>query len=212
MTAPVALSLFDRTGNITRPWLEAGFEAVIVDIQHPAGETREGRLTRIGADMRDWIPPREIVDRVCFVAAFPPCDHLAVSGARWFAGKGLGKLADSIRLFHVAARWADWFGVPYLIENPVSTISTYWRRPDHTFDPWQYSLLEPSDTYTKKTCLWTGGGFVMPAPRPLPDVQPDDRIHRMSPGPDRANARSATPTGFARAVFEANKPDRRAAA
>lgn len=33
---------------------------------------------------------------------------------------------------------------------------------------------------------------------------PDDRIHKCAPGPDRANTRSATPMGFARAVFAAN--------
>jgi hypothetical protein len=33
---------------------------------------------------------------------------------------------------------------------------------------------------------------------------PDDRIHKCPPGPDRHNIRSATPLGFARAVFEAN--------
>lgn len=33
---------------------------------------------------------------------------------------------------------------------------------------------------------------------------PDNRIHYASPGPDRANFRSATPKGFARAVFDAN--------
>ena len=33
---------------------------------------------------------------------------------------------------------------------------------------------------------------------------PYDRIHKAAPGPDRANYRSATPMGFARAVFKAN--------
>lgn len=34
--------------------------------------------------------------------------------------------------------------------------------------------------------------------------EPDDRIHRAPPGKHRANFRSATPLGFARAVFYAN--------
>jgi hypothetical protein len=33
---------------------------------------------------------------------------------------------------------------------------------------------------------------------------PDNRIHDAGPDDDRANFRSATPRGFARAVFEAN--------
>jgi len=34
--------------------------------------------------------------------------------------------------------------------------------------------------------------------------EPDDRIHKCPPGPDRHNIRSATPLGFSRAVFRAN--------
>lgn len=45
-------------------------------------------------------------------------------------------------------------------------------------------------------------------PEPQPDLslgKPDDRIHKAPPGPERANFRSATPMGFAEAVFNANK-------
>lgn len=47
----------------------------------------------------------EFLERVAFVTAFPPCTHLAVSGARWFKGKGLRKLADSIHMFATAAEF-----------------------------------------------------------------------------------------------------------
>ena len=203
---PVIVALYSKTDTMVQPWLDAGYGAVTVDLQHPAGEVSYNRLTRIGADMRTWVPPRWLATaEIALTVAFPPCDHLAVSGARWFAGKGLGALSDSIRLFERAAFWCEWFGAPYLIENPVSTISSYWRKPDYTFHPWQYSGFEPADAYTKKTCLWTGNGFVMPAPRHAADVQPDDRIHKAPPSEQRADFRSATPLGFARAVFEANQ-------
>lgn len=199
------VNLFAKTRSMAAPWIEAGHKAVLVDMQHPAGETWDGDCLLIGADMLSWTPPRWLANEdVLFVAAFPPCDHLAVSGARWFQGKGLGALADSVRLFERAAFWCEWFGAPYIIENPVSTISSYWRKPDHTFHPWQFSGFEMGDTYTKKTCLWTGGGFVMPAPFHEAGIVPDDRIHKAPPGPDRANFRSATPLGFARAVHRAN--------
>jgi hypothetical protein len=202
------VALYSKTDAIVRPWLDVGFHAVLVDLQHPAGEHTEGNVTRIGADMLEWVPPLWLAQSgVHFVAAFPPCDHLAVSGARWFAGKGLGKLAHSISLFERAAFWCEWFAAPYFIENPVSTISSYWRKPDHTFHPHQFTGFERGDHYTKKTCLWTGGGFNMPASFSAPDlvgVEPDDRIHKAAPSDERANFRSATPMGFSRAVFEAN--------
>jgi hypothetical protein len=179
-----------------------------VDIQHPEGIHPHPEFRNVwtqGADLTDWKPSREWATDVEFVAAFPPCDHLSVSGARWFKGKGLRKLSQAIELFAVAAEWCEFFGAAYCIENPVSTISSYWRKPDHIFQPWQYCGLCPVDAYNKKTCLWTGSGFVMPAPLHPDDVTPDDRIHRAPPGPQRANFRSATPMGFAMAVFAANK-------
>jgi hypothetical protein len=130
---------------------------------------------------------------------------VAVSGARWFKDKGLGSLIEALELFDAAVRLAEWTCAPYLIENPVSTVATYWRPPDHTFDPCDYGgyLTPPGDFYTKKTCLWTGNGFVMPKQK---RVHPKEgsRMHRLAPNPERANARSATPKGFARAVFENN--------
>lgn len=204
-----AISLFDKTGVMMKPWSDAGYQVVIIDIQHREGEFAGGDHLAIGADLKTWVPPRWLVQsEVCFVSAFPPCDHLAVSGARWFAGKGLGALAEAITLFERATYWADYFGAPYLIENPVSTISSYWRKPDYTFHPHEFAGLHPQDNYTKKTCLWTGNGFVMPEAQPLKDGgKPDDRIHKAPPSVARKDFRSATPYGFAKAVFEANRKE-----
>ena len=207
----VMISLFDVTGVMAQPWLEAGYECWTVDIQHPAayetgGVTTDGRLNKVHADLsQPWLCPVDR-ERIAFVAGFPPCDHLAVSGARWFRGKGLRALSRSVSMFATAAEFCEWAGAPYLIENPVSAISTYWRKPDYTFHPHDYTAFCLDDSYTKKTCLWTGGGFLMPTPERHTDApEPDDRIHKCPPGPDRHNVRSATPAGFARAVFEANR-------
>jgi hypothetical protein len=192
---------YEKSGVMAQEAVAVGLRALCVDLSAEAGE-RDGVIYE-RADMMTWVPPRHVVEQgVSFFAAFPPCDHLAVSGARWFAGKGLGALASSVQLFERAAFWAEWFGAPYFIENPVSTISTYWRKPDHTFHPWQYSGLCEADTYTKKTCLWTGGGFVMPPVSHAGDVEPDDRIHKAPPSETRADFRSTTPRGFARAVMQ----------
>lgn len=208
----IAISLFDYTGNMVKPWAEAGFDCYCYDIQHPycGCETvypSGGRIEYVHADLMNAIR----IDKpgIAFVSAFPVCTDLSVSGAKHFKKKGLRRLADAIHLFATAQEVCEASCAPYMIENPVSTISTYWREPDYTFDPCQYTGYPggENDHYTKKTCLWTGGGFVMPAPKMNPDdwlTPPDDRIHKAAPGPDRANFRSATPMGFARAVFEAN--------
>jgi hypothetical protein len=210
MMKDIVVSLFDVTGKMVKPWLDAGYECWIVDIQHPTaydtmGITQTGRLYKVHADLtRSWLPPFDR-ERIAFVAAFPPCDHLAVSGARWFKGKGLRKLETSISMFATAAEFCEWSGAPYLIENPVSNIASHWRKADHTFSPEYFTGLCREDNYTKKTCLWTGGGFVMPEQcRDDSLGKPDDRIHKCPPGPERHNIRSATPMGFAQAVFQSN--------
>lgn len=202
----IVISLFDKTGNAVRPWADAGYKCFCYDIQHK--DLRDdGNITFVPWDALWPTGPYvlEHVTDVAFVFAFPPCTHLAVSGARWFKGKGLRALSESIEMFAVAAEICETSGAPYLIENPVSTISSYWRKPDHTFHPYEYSSFDLNDNYTKKTCLWTGGGFVMPEKEANMNLgAPDNRIHTAPPSDDRANFRSATPMGFARAVFLAN--------
>jgi hypothetical protein len=203
-----AIFLFDRTAKMAKPWADAGHDCYCVDIQNPKGETRDGNIIRVGADITRWVPPLGV--RIVFACAFTPCTDVAVSGARWFRGKGLYSLADSIAMFARSAELIDATGAPGFIENPVSTISTYWRKPDFTFDPWQFADIDPSANYTKRTCLWAFGGFVMPPmlAAPLDSLPtPDNRIHAATPGPERANIRSETPGGFPDAVFHWNRPD-----
>lgn len=201
---PTAIFLFDKTGNMAKPWRDAGYRCICFDVQHV------GRTIRDGIMFVHWdaligppnIPPDSDVH---FGFAFPPCTHVAVSGARWFAGKGLRLLAQSIEFFAVAAEFFEALGIKYGLENPVSVISTHWRKPDYTFHPYEFTGYELGDNYTKKTCLWTGNGFVMPAPNRAEGLEkPDNRIHAAPPSDDRGDFRSATPLGFARAVFLAN--------
>ena len=207
------LSLCDLTGNMVRPWAEAGHECFCVDVQHEQRRKVRGLSAwKVHGDVMKWRPwgrddwrngPWD------FVIAQPPCTHLAGSGARWWAGKGLDPLIEALRLVQACVSIAIDSGAPWMLENPVGRLSTCWRKPDHKFDPWEYAGYgAPEDHYTKRTCLWTGGGFVMPPRRPLENggLLPDKtRVHHQSPGSDRANRRSVAPMGFARAVYEANR-------
>jgi len=145
---------------------------------------------------------------VAMIFGFPPCTDMAVSGARWFRAKyEADKLfqAKAVMVAEQCRTIGRLSGAPYMVENPVSVLASAFGKPQHTFHPADYTAYEPGDNYTKKTCLWTGGGFIMPQPSKDPSLgAPDNRIHFASPGPERANFRSATPMGFARAVFEAN--------
>jgi len=78
--------------------------------------------------------------------AHPPCDHLAVSGARWFPDKQDGRQQAAIEFFMALAN------APIdkiAIENPVCIMSTVWRKPDQIINPFWFGHPEQ-----KKTCLW----------------------------------------------------------
>lgn len=215
----LVLSLCDLTGIFAEPWIEAGYRVIVVDPQHKLGVHVDGMLVKVGHVIDHpvtWKLISSAVKRIAFTAAFPPCTDLAVSGAKWFEKKREEDPAVQFKAMQVVWQChaiAELIGAPWFIENPVSQISTFWRKPDHKFDPCEFTGFEPADNYTKKTCLWTGGGFVMPQPFRAEGLgEPDDRIHKAAPGPDRANFRSATPRGFSRAVFAANGSQIRRAA
>lgn len=195
------LSCFDYSTIMAQPWADAGFTCYCVDIKHPHGESRQGNIVRVHGDMKNWTPPNGI--QFSFAAFFPPCTNLAASGSRWFKGKGLMLLSEAIHLVAVSAEIAESLNCPYLIENPIGTLSTYWRKPDFKFDPCDYG-----DPYTKKTCLWTGGGFLMPEKNRVNPIE-GSKMHRLPPSEDRQELRSVTPEGFARAVFQANRNTKR---
>lgn len=129
--------------------------------------------------------------KIDLMIAFPPCTHLAVSGARWFAGKEKEQ-AEALRF----VRQLMTVPLPRIaIENPVSVISTRIRKPDQIIQPWQFGHGE-----TKATCLWLKG---------LPLLKPTDvvegrtpRVHHASPGPDRWRERSRTLQGIADAMAD----------
>lgn len=195
----IYLGLCETTGIMAQPWADAGYRCICVDINNEPGE-RDG-IEYVRADLLDYIPPN---GDYAFAAAFPPCTHLSGSGARWWKSKGFSALADAAALFARAEMLCEWTNAPYILENPVGRMSAV-HKPDYYFNPCDYGgyLNPPGDEYTKKTCLWTGGGFAMP---PKKTVEPTlgSMMHLMAPSFDRAAKRSMTPGGFARAAFESN--------
>jgi hypothetical protein len=198
------MSLCDRTGNMVAPWAAAGFPCVIVDTQHPPGVTAFAEnVTAIGCDVREWIGYEgRFAPGIVF--AFPPCTHLASSGARWFASKGLPPLIESLAMVEACRAIAESAGGPWMIENPVGRLSTCWRKPDYAFDPCDFGgYLDPAgDAYTKRTCLWTGRRFRDAGPaagRPRRGVEDAPPPARPRPGePSERDAERVCPRGVRR--------------
>lgn len=171
-------------------------------------------------------------DDVALVLGFPVCTDLAVSGAKHWAKKREANPNFQWEAVEHAKRIAVFATVcdaPFAIENPVGALSTLWRKPDIYFHPCDYGgyiplrdaehpdypdYIAPRDAYKKKTGIWCGNGFVIPKPKPVP-AMPRDRFGMSKQfaklggkSAKTKNIRSATPRGFARAVFEANGFDK----
>lgn len=213
MTEEIMISLCDYSGVMCEPWAEAGYTCYAVDLKHKVRKNvikyvGKGKIIFTYGDARYWTPPGNT--RIVFVAGFPVCTDMAGSGSQDYSNKnripkkGIPQLCDGLLLFNSCYLVASWSGAPFLVENPSGVIPTHFRKCDYTFHPWQYG-----DNYSKLTCLWTGGGFIMPDT--VVNIKPDDttqKIWLMSPGEDRSEKRSETPKGFARAVFNANNPNK----
>ena len=207
----IVLCLCDLTGIFAAPWVENGYSAVLVDPQHTHTHTHtQSAVTKLAATIEQGFGPIGELLRsgdVVFVAGFPPCTDMAVSGGRWFAEKYKKDKMFQAKAVSVAEQCrviGEMSGAPYFVENPVSVLSNVFGPAHYTFHPCDYTGFEPDDNYTKRTCLWVGNGFKMPPQnKDMTLGAPDQRIWKMG-GADRANKRSMTPRGFARAVYEAN--------
>lgn len=230
---PLIISLYDFTGLMVEDWRRAGYQCLIVDGQHPEGLTHD--TTRPGLyKLGMWLNRnRQTVLKIdkavqqitCggtvgAVFGFPPCDDMAVSGARWFKSKLEADpecQRNAAKRARLVADVGNFYKAPWLAENPVSILSTLWRSPDFTFDPSDYGgylpandthpvypgHIAPRDAYPKKTCIWCGNGFTKPPVKPVPRPEGKSAQYMKLGGKSlrTKNIRSATPRGFARAVF-----------
>jgi len=179
------LSLCDLTGTWPRPYAEDGYDVICFDIQHDPSQ--DVRLLRV-----DDLPP------IHGVLAAPPCTHFSSSGACWWKQKGEAALLEGLAVVDACLRIIvavkpQW----WCLENPVGRLRHFLGAPAMAFQPCDYG-----DSYTKKTLLW--GDFNTDLPKTPVLAVEGSKMHRLPPGPERANLRSATPLGFARAFKEAN--------
>ena len=135
-----------------------GWEAYSSDIQECSGGHPEWHI------MQDVIPlvNGDCAFKTCdgkehavsgewdMIIAFPPCTHLAVSGAAHFEKKRKdGRQQRGIDFF---MKFANANCARIAIENPIGIMSNKWRKPDQIIQPWQFG-----DNVGKSTCIWLKG-------------------------------------------------------
>lgn len=177
----------ESSGKVRNAFLKAGHNAWSCDLL-PADD---GSPYHLQMDVRSALTDRFDISQWDMIIAFPPCTHLASSGARWFKEKQAdGRQQEAIDFF-------EWFTeLPtqmVAIENPVGIMSTRYRKPDQIIQPWQFGHGE-----TKATCLWLKG---LPKLVPTNIVEGrEQRVWKMGPSADRWKKRSETYQGIADAM------------
>ena len=211
----IILSLFDLTGNWSKPYRDAGFEVVQVDLQ-------------LGIDIMTWDYTKIPKNNVFGILAACPCTDFALSGARHFKRKDSdGTTEKSIALVHKTLEIIEYFNPKFwVVENPMSRIHSLVPELGEVafkFDPCDFAGYlsgeeQDSNRYNKKTWLW--GKFNNPVCKRLEPFMKDSPVLKRTDAKgnhingntfgkslsrqDWANIRSATPMGFAKAFFEAN--------
>lgn len=209
----------EESQEVCKAFRRKGHEAYSCDILECSGGRPEWHIQ---GDVRLLLK-----DKWDMIIAFPPCTHLAVSGAAWFEGKRKdGRQREGIEFF---CQFLELECTKVVIENPIGIISGNYVKeyfPDlaekynlplkstQIIQPWNFG-----DNYSKSTCLWIKG---VPPLVPEVTIQPElewfdwidgktgkkkrqpkwfaDAWHL--PPKERARVRSKTFPGIARAMAD----------
>lgn len=190
-----------------------GHEAYSCDLQdcsggHPEWHIKGDVLPLINGNCNfiteggQWI---SIDGKWDLLIAHPPCTHLAVSGARWFAEKQKDFRQQKACVLFMQMMLADADRVA--IENPVGIMSECYRKPDQIIQPFQFGHKAK-----KATCLWLKN---LPQLKPSEIVEPETlsytcksgKVVKFSAdygwgGEKGAKRRSKTYPGIARAMAD----------
>ena len=129
----------EESQAVTKEFRKLGHDAYSCDILSTSGDHPEWHLQQDVILLLDqeWD----------LIIAFPPCTHLAASGARWFEKKRKdGRQQEGIDFF---MKFTDVKCDRVAIENPVGIMNNIWRKPDQIINPYQFG-----DPFEKRTCLW----------------------------------------------------------
>lgn len=182
---PRVLVACEFSGIVRQAFGVAGWDAMSCDLLPT--ELQGGNISpHFQGDVFECI---ELEGPFDLMIAFPPCTHLASSGARWFKDK----MAEQDTAVEFVKRLAAAPIERIAIENPIGVLSTRWRKPDQIIQPWQFGHGE-----TKATCLWLKNLPKLQATRVVEGRTP--RVHHASPGPERWKERSRTLVGVADAM------------
>ena len=195
----------EESQTVCKAFRELGHEAYSCDIQDCSGGHPEWHFKQ------DVLPL--LKQHWDLIIAHPPCTYLTVTGNRWFNVERYGeaaikRAADREEAVDFFMEFTKTNCKHVAIENPIGVMSTRYRKPDQTIQPYQFG--EP---HRKGTCLWLIG---LPPLKPTKIVEPEIYVYKNGKGTDspwhvntmklppaeRARARSKTFEGIAKAMAQ----------
>lgn len=211
-----ALILYECSGVVRQAFAARGWYAYSVDLQ-PSATLRGEREVHVVGDVFGVLA-RAAVGAFDVIVAHPPCTYLCASGIHWNARRperaaqtddAFAHVMRLVQALDAAKPQRGW-----AIENPRGILSTRWRKPDDSVQPYEFG-----DDASKRTDLWLSGlkplvrdptRYVQPrmvlqaSGRALPRWanQTDSGQNRLGPSAERAQLRATTYPGIARAMAD----------
>ena len=136
----IITDLCGGTGSWSKPYVLAGYTVYIIDV-------KDGFDVRLFEIESDW--------NVYGILAAPDCTHFALSGARWWSGKGDKALIEGLSIVDACIRIITSYKLKgclrfWALENPMGRLRNYLGEPKLKFQPCDYG-----DPY-KKTNVVVG--------------------------------------------------------
>jgi len=189
----IILDLCGGTGSWSRPYKDAGYEVINVDIKR-------------GLDVRTYKPPENVYG----ILAAPPCVEFSLAAGKKLKDRNTDK---GLELVNICLK-IIWKCKPkfWALENPVGYLRNFLGKPPFTFKQWEFG-----DKGIKPTDIW--GFFKIPTKK-VKIKPPKALLLYISAGgssgrkPRRnlgkvemrsSKIGSITPKGFAEAFFRANQ-------
>jgi hypothetical protein len=207
----ILISLFDHSGNASKPYKEDGWTVYQVDIKY-------------GIDILTWNYLKVLRDNTGFSDVLPEVGIIAMIPCTAYAlcGNKHKKTPERIEIFKESQKLVaktkeiiDFFDNLRIlnfwqIENPMSDIHKHnpWMgRVRLQFDPCDYALYDPipeNSRYNKRTWLW--GNFNVPEMKRLEPLSKDNPGWKKYGGKSERTKelRSITPMGFSYAFHKYN--------
>jgi len=192
----IILDLCGGTGAWSKPYKDAGYDVRVVTLPEN--------------DVRTYVTPNDVYG----ILSAPPCPHFSFCRTNAKEPRNLPKAMEIVESC-LKIIWTCQYKIKndvtkksplafWALENPNGMLKWFLGKSAFDFQPYEFG-----DNYKKRTHLW--GWFNMPYKRPIECTKPKfdqlttKEIHGEYYGIyDRQTRRSITPSGFAKAFFEAN--------